>query len=291
MSIVATIFQLFKKTFTEFIKDNAPQMAAALSYYALLAIPSLLLIILSTFNLFLADNQSRLSIIGIVSDNVGPTGTEAITQIIEHLDQYSNQSTLASFAGIITLIIASTGLISHMQRSLNNIWGTNSDQHHSISYLLKQRFFSMVFIIVAGIGVFILFMANTSLVLLSYYISQILGTSSLFLNVVNSIISFGVLIAIIAGLYKYIPDGKMEWNDVFVGALVTAVLFSLGKYVIGMYLNYTTIGSLYGAAGSVLLLLIWIYYISLIFFFGAEFTQIYANTHGQGIITKAQNQK
>jgi len=291
MSIAFNIFHLFKKTFSEFIKDNAPQMAAALSYYALLAIPSLLLIILSMFNLFLADNQSRITILRIVSNNVGYSGTEAIKQIIEHLDQYSNQSSLASWVGIITLTIASTGLVRHMQRSLNSLWGSSSERYHLLSYIIKQRLFSILFIILIGITVFILFIANTSLSLLSYFIAQNLGTSLFVLNLISSSISFVVLILIIAGLYKYIPDGKMAWRDIFVGAFVTAILFSLGKYLIGIYLNYTTIGSLYGAAGSVLILLVWIYYISLIFFFGAEFTQIYANTHGQGIITADQKQK
>ena len=290
MNIATVTFDLFKKTFSAFVKDNASQMAAALSYYALLAIPSLLLIVLSMFNLFLADNQSRMTVIKIVSNIVGYSGTEAITQIIAHLNQYSNQSSVATWVGIITLILTATGVVGHLERSLNHVWHSPSANHHSFSYFLRQRLLSLLFIIAIGIILFILFIVNTSLALLSFYFADTLGISPFILNSLTFIVSFIMLVFLIAGLYKYVPDGKMAWKDLLVGALVTGALFSLGKYLIGIYLNYSTIGSLYGAAGSVLLLLVWIYYSSLIIFFGAEFTQVYASTHGQGI-TPSKHQK
>lgn len=286
MTIVTNTFNLIKMTFSAFIKDNAPQMAASLSYYALLAIPSLLLITLSIFNLFLADNQSRMTIMRIVANNVGQSGTVAISQIIGHLDQYSDQSTTATWLGTITLILTATGVVGHLEGSLNFIWRSQGAAHHSVTNFIRQRFLSLLLIVIIGIIFFILFITNTFLALLSYFISETLGISSIILSFVNFVFSFVMMVSLIAGLYKFVPNGKMAWKDIIIGAFVTGVLFSLGKYLIGVYLDYTTIGSLYGAAGSILLLLIWIYYTSLIFFFGAEFTQVYANTHGQGITTK-----
>ncbi len=268
------------------MKDNAPQMAAALSYYALFAIPPILLITLSLLNIFLADVQSQATVIETVQRVIGENGTVAVVQVMEHLDAYSNQSSIAQWAGIIMLLIAATGVGVHLQRSLNTLWDTDTKPHHSLLFIIRQRFVSFLFLLVMGVILLLLFIINTLLNFLGAYISETLGISAFVLDMGNISISFVAVIIFIALIFKYVPEGAMSWRDVFVGSLVTAFLFVLGRYVIGLYLNMSTIGSAYGAAGSILLLLVWIYYTALIFFFGAEFTQVFATVHGNGIASR-----
>lgn len=285
MNIVTVLFNLFKKTFAAFIKDNATQMAAALSYYALFAIPSLLLITLSLLNLFIADAQAKSTIITFASDTLGARNADVISLVIQHLDENSNQSIFAQWGGVIVLLITATGIIGHLQRSLDKLWNTFPSHSNSFQLHLMQRLVSLLFIILAGILFLVVFISDTALTFLNSYISSTIGMSTSLLNTTNHIFSFILMTLIISLIYRYLPNGKMSWKDILIGSFVTAILFSFGKYVISFYLDFSTVGSVYGAAGSILLLLIWIYYTSLIFFFGAEFTQVYANTHGQGITT------
>ncbi len=285
MNIVLSVGKLIQQTVTEFLNDNATQMAAALSYYALFAIPSLLLITLSLLNLFIADEQAKMSIINLSSELFGARSAGVISQIIQHLDENGTQSIVEQWGGIILLLITATGIVGHLQRSLNKLWDTFPSHHNTFQLHLIQRLSSLVFIILAGILLLIVFVSDTLLSFLNVYISSTVGVSTSVLSIVNHLFSFIMMVLIISLIYRYVPNGKMSWKDILVGALVTTILFSIGKYLIGIYLDFSTVGSVYGAAGSILLLLIWIYYTSLIFFFGAEFTQVYANVHGSGIST------
>ena len=285
MNIVLSVGKLTQQTVAEFLKDNATQMAAALSYYALFAIPSLLLITLSLLNLFIADDQAKMTIINLSSEMFGSRSAGVISQIIQHLDENSTQSVFAQWGGVIILLITATGIVGHLQRSLNTLWDTFPYHHNTFQIHLMQRLISFIFIILAGILLLMVFISDTVLSFLNVYISSTVGVSSSVFSTVNNLVSFIMMTLIISLIYRYLPNGRMSWKDILVGAIVTTVLFSIGKYLIGIYLDFSTVGSVYGAAGSILLLLIWIYYTSLIFFFGAEFTQVYANVHGSGIAT------
>jgi len=277
------IVYLFKMTLEEYIHDNAAQMAAALAYYALFAIPPILLISLNILNIFLQDAQSQSTLIAQAQGITGGSTTEILKFIINHLHQYSSQGNIAQWIGIIALVFASAGAFGHLQVSLNTIWDIAPQPGRSMMITLEKRLTAMLFIFGIGALILISFITNALLSKLGIYISDFIGISPFFLQTINMAVSFVGITLFITLIFKLLPEGNMAWKDIFVGSLVTALLFLLGKYIIGLVIINSTFSTIYGAAGSLLILLIWIYYLSLIFFFGAEFTQVYSNLHGKGV--------
>ncbi|KKQ36807.1 MAG: Ribonuclease BN [Candidatus Roizmanbacteria bacterium GW2011_GWA2_37_7] len=277
------IAYLLKTTFKEFVRDNAAQMAAALAYYALFAIPPILLISINILSIFLEDTQARHALISQAQNITEGSTTEILKLIIDHLHQYADQGNIAKWIGIITLIIAASGAFSHLQASLNTIWDIAPHPSRSVSRTIERRLSAMLFIFMIGMLILASFISNAFLSKVGIYISAYVGISPFLLQTINMLASFVGITCFITLIYKLIPEGNMAWKDIFVGALVTAFLFIFGKYIVSLVIANSTFSTIYGAAGSLLILLIWVYYLSLIFFFGAEFTQIYSNLHGKGI--------
>jgi len=277
------IVYLFKTTLEEFIHDNAAQMAAALAYYGLFAIPSILLISLNILSVFLQDTQAQSMLISQTEKITDGSTTEMLKFIIGHLHQYSAQGNIAQWIGIIVLIFTSAGAFRHLQVSLNTIWDIAPPPKRSMIVILKKRLTALLFIFGIGLLILISFISNALLSKIGVYVSNPIGISPLFLQVINVLAPFLGTTLFISLIYKLLPEGNMAWKDIFVGAFVSALLFLLGKYIIGLIITNNSFSSIYGAAGSLLILLVWMYYLSLIFFFGAEFTQVYANLHGKGI--------
>ncbi len=277
------IIYLLKTTLEEYIHDNAAQMAAALAYYALFAIPPILLISLNILSIFLQDAQAQSTLITQAQGITGGSTSEILKFIIDHLHQYSAQGNIAQWIGIIVLVFASTGAIGHLQVSLNTIWDIAPQPGRSMMITFEKRLTAMFFIFGIGLLILISFITNTLFSTLGVYISDLIGISPFFLQTINMTASFLSSTLFITLIYKLLPEGNMAWKDVFIGSLVTALLFLLGKYIIGLIIINNTFSTIYGAAGSLLILLIWIYYLSLIFFFGAEFTQVYSRLHGKGV--------
>ncbi|PJE61586.1 hypothetical protein COU87_03795 [Candidatus Roizmanbacteria bacterium CG10_big_fil_rev_8_21_14_0_10_39_12] len=277
------IIYLFKTTTEEFVHDNATQMAAALAYYALFAFPSILLISINILSIFLEDIDVQTTLIGQAQRITGGSTSEILRLMVDHLHQYSELGNTAQWIGIIVLIIAASGALGHLQVSLNTIW--NIAPHPSRSFLmtLRRRFVATFFIGAIGILVLAAFIFNTLINKVGFQISGLVGLSPFFLQSMNILISFVGITVFITLIYKLIPEGDMAWKDIFIGALVSAFLFILGKYVIGLIMTNNSFSTIYGAAGSLLILLIWVYYLSLIFFFGAEFTQVYSHLYGKGV--------
>ncbi|WP_378175569.1 YihY/virulence factor BrkB family protein [Aquimarina sp. SS2-1] len=264
--------------------DNEPfQMSAAVSYYALFSFPALLIIIIQTTGLFYEKQEVKGKIIREIGEVLGSDASKTVEAMLKNaIDQ--EQSTLVIIIGIITLLYGATGMFIALQKSLNTIWKVKPKPKSEILKMIKDRIFSLGLILMIG------FLLLTSLVLtalitattewIGQHFPDFIVSAIKALNFIFSLILTTVLFALI---FKILPDVKIRWKDVWLGAFVTTVLFSIGKSALGIYFGTVNPGSTFGAAGSVILILLWVSYSSLILFFGAEFTRVLASKYGSGI--------
>jgi membrane protein len=275
---ITAIWQLFKEAFTEWNEDKPFELAAALSYYTLFSLAPLLVIAIAVAGLFFGHEASQNQIVGAIQGIVGRQSAEAIQEMIKNASALGS-GLLATLLGIVTLLIGAGGVVGQLQDSLNTIWGVAPKPGLGLVGLLRARFLSLA--LVLGIGFLLLVSLVVSAALTAAF--QVVGGESGLWHAVELLVSLGVITLLFALIYKLLPDVHMAWKDVVVGAAVTALLFMLGKFLIGLYIGRSGVESAYGAAGSLVIILLWVYYSALIFFFGAEFTQVYANTYGAGV--------
>lgn len=274
----------FKKSISDFIDDNAIKLSASLSYYTIFSLPPVLIIIIALCGTFFGREAVQGTIYGQISGLVGTNAALQIQDMIRNVE-LSKDTTLATTLSIITLIIGATGVFAEIQDSINYIWSIKAKPKRGWVKMLVNRLLSFSMIISVGFLLLVSLIVNTVLDVFSNrlqnYFPEI--TVSLF-YVLNLAIVFIVISILFAIIFKVLPDGKVQWRDAFKGASFTAILFMLGKFGIGAYLGSSNIGSTYGAAGSIVLILLWVYYSSIILFFGAEFTKVYANMYGSKIV-------
>ena len=274
------VWQLLKTTFKEWQEDEASLLAAALSYYTAVSMAPLLVVVIVAAG-FVLNNQdtARQELLSQIQSAVGAQGTEFVATIIENADQPTT-GTIAGLLSIATLLWGSTNLFSQLQGSLNKIWDVER-KAGSIWTTIRERFLS--FTLVLGIGFLLLVSLILSAVLsvLGNLFTGLLPGGEFLWQVINFLISFGVITLLFGLIYKILPDAEIAWRDVWWGAAATALLFTIGKQLLGLYL--ANAGSSYGAAGSVVVFLLWVYYSAQILFLGAEFTQVYATRYGKGI--------
>lgn len=262
------------ETFDQFIDDKGFKMSAALSFYAAFSLGPLLLIVISVAGIFYGEEAARGEISKQITYLIGKDGAEMIQTIVKGA---SNKVT-GIFAGIVSLIFLILGSIAvflELQESLNTIWGIESRPGRGIWGFLKNRLVSFSMVVATGFLLMVSLIIN-SIIYLTYnflgnYFDIILPAS----EAVNIISSFIVITLLFAMIFKYLPDAIISWKYVWLGAVLTSVLFSIGKYFIGLYLGNSSYGSTYGAAASIVILFIWIYYSGIILYLGAEFTQIF----------------
>jgi membrane protein len=283
---LTAIWNLLTDTFTEWNEDKPFQLAAALSYYTLFSLAPLLIIAIAVAGLVFGHEATQQQIVGTLQGLVGPQGAQAIQALIQNASKPSS-GILATILGLVTLLLGAGGVVGQLQDSLNTIWGVAPKPGLGLMGLVRARFFS--FGLVLGIG-FLLLVSLVASAALSGFLHFVAGASagkSFVWHGVEFLVSFGLTTLLFALIYKVLPDVHMAWKDVGIGAAMTALLFTLGKFLIGLYLGHSGVSSAYGAAGSLIVVLLWVYYSALIFFFGAEFTQVYANTHGAGVTPDA----
>ncbi len=276
------IWGLIKDTFSAWGEDKAAQLAAALSYYAIFSLAPLLIVLIAIAGIFLGNQAAQNQIVIHIQGAIGKNGAEFIQNMIKNA-RNTNAGIVATVIGIITLLLGATGLFGQLQNTMNEIWDVPEREGGGIMGMVKQRF--MAFVMILGIGlIFLLTLgANAAVLAISKFASGLFPGISILWQIVNIVVSFAIITLVFALVFKVVPDVEIHWHDVWLGAFVTALLFSLGKYLIGLYLSNASVGSTYGAAGSLVVLLLWIYYSAQIFFFGAEFTQVYANRYGSKI--------
>ena len=276
-------WELLKNTAVEWWNDNTFRLAAALAFYTIFSVAPVLLIAVGAASLVFSRETAVNQVVAEMQRLIGQQGAGAIRQVLES-SAGLGKGVWAITVGIVTLLFGATIVFAELQSALNHIWGVKSEVRRGLILdLVLDRLRS--FSIALGVGFLLLvsLVLSAALTGLQDYLTSWMPSAPWFWQAGNITISFFVVALLFAMIYKYLPDVQIEWRDVWIGALVTSILFESGKYLISIYLGHTAIGSAFGAAGSFAVLLIWIYYSALISFFGAEFTQVYAQRHGRQI--------
>ncbi|PRY10887.1 membrane protein [Pontibacter ummariensis] len=279
-------FSLIKTSASEFMENNSLLLAAALAFNAIFSIPPLLVIIIRAAGFFLGEKAISGELSNQISSAIGPNAAKEIETIIQNAHQ-SESSGLAFWIGLGTLIFASTTFFATLQQSLNTVWNLKPKPSSGILQMVKVRLFSFGIVLSIALLMLVSLLLSTVISILSDYLSSIFpDIGVVVIQLVDILLSVGIITALFALIFHYLPDAIIRWRDVWVGALITAVLFTIGKVLIGWFIGTSSPGSAYGAAGSMVVILVWIYYTSLIVLFGAEFTQQYANAFGQRVHPK-----
>ena len=259
------VFDLFKKTWSEFSADKAQRLAAALAYYTLFSIAPLLLIAIAIAGLVFGRSQAQAQIVSQIRGVTGDEGAKAIAEMLTSAGK-PKSGILAIIIGVVTLLLGATGVFGQLKDALNTIWDVPAKKSGGILFMIKERFLS--FTMVLGVGF---------LLLVSLVIDAALSAiGNALWQPLQLLVSLAVITVLFAMMFRFLPDVRVEWRDVWFGAAFTAFLFVLGKFALGLYLGRSAIVSSYGAAGSLVVLLVWIFWSSNILFFGAEFTKVYA---------------
>ena len=273
------VLGLFKKSFKDFIDDDCMDSAAALSYYTIFSLPAVLVLLLLLVSWVMDPNDVRGGLESQMQSLMGPSAGEQVKTIIEESEQRPSNGLIPTLLGLAGLIFGATGAFGQLQKTLNRTWDVEPDPNQGgIKAFLSKRVFSLGIILVVAFMLLVSLVISTALSGVSDRLGSFLpeGLSGPVLHVINLVISLGAITLLFAAMFKVLPDAKISWRSVWVGATVTAVLFVIGKFLIGLYLGKSNPGEAYGAAGSLAVLLLWVYYSSLIVLFGAEFTETWA---------------
>ena len=281
------MLNLVKDTFREWREDGANRLAAALAYYTTFSLAPLLVLIIAIAGLAGGREAAQTQTMAQVEDLLGAEGREFVQGMIESASRPST-GWVATFLGAVTLLFGALGVFGELQNSLNTIWEVKPKPAKSPLDGIKRFVFRRLlsFTMVLGIGFLLLASLVVSAAVSAFgeYIGTRWPMADFWLGLINFTVSFLVITLLFGMIFKFLPEIKIAWKDVWLGAAVTSVLFSLGKFLIGLYLGRSEVGNTFGAAGSLAILLIWIYYSAQILFFGAEFTQVYANRYGSKIV-------
>jgi membrane protein len=274
-----TTFRLLMATYSEWTKDKVPRMGAALAYYTIFSLAPLLVIAIAIAGIAFGVKAAQGEITGQIQGLIGVDGAKAVQTMIQSAHKPAHGA-IASVIGVLALLVGASGVFSEMQDALNGIWHVIPDDKSGVWNFAKTRFLS--FGMVLGIGFLLLVSLLLSAVLaaLAKYVGGILPVPAVFLHSVDFLFSLLFITVLFAMIFKLLPNIKLAWSDVWVGAALTSLLFTAGKFVIGFYIGKSVSVSAYGAAGSLIIVVAWIYYSALLLYFGAEFTRVYTNTMG-----------
>ena len=279
-----SIWNFVKDVFEKFIDDKAPKLGAALSFYTLFSLAPLLIISISVAGSIFGRRAARGEIVGQIKSFVGEEGARVVQTALRNA-HLAHESGIALIISIVTLIIGSTIVFVDLQESLDMVWKVKPKPGRSmIKGLLKDRLRSFIVVVGTGFLLLLSLIASTVISSINDYVSeQFFELPIYYLELSNLLVSLFIVFLLFMMVFKFLPDVNIRWRHVWVGALVTAVLFGLGKYLIGLYLGTSTLSSTYGAAGSLVVVLLWVYYSTQILFLGAEFTEVYVEKYGDGI--------
>jgi membrane protein len=280
--VFGNVFSLLKQTFQEWLQDKAPQLGAALAYYTVFSLAPLILVLLAIIGVLFRDDPAGAwdKITQQISYFLDPSAMQLVQNIAQKASQ-PGKSTIATVIGITLAVFGASGVFGQLQDALNTIWGVKAKPARGIWGFLRARFLS--FAMVAGICFLLLVSLAIEALLkgFSRYVQSMLPGGIVIAVTVYLVFDFAIVALLFAMIFKFLPDVKIQWRDVWIGAFMTAILFGIGKWLLGLYLSSGVAGSAYGAASSLITLLLWVYYSSQILLFGAEFTQVYAARAGR----------
>jgi membrane protein len=278
-----TFWKVIVATFMGFINDNGLKLSASLAYYTVFSLAPLIILVISISSLVLRHYSFNDALYGQMSQFIGHDATLQLQATVKHL-QLSGKTGIALLAGIFVLLLGASSMFVEIQDSLNIIWRVKAKPKKGWLKWLQNRFLSFSLIIALGFLLLVSLIIDLVIKALSTRLEHFLPyvTVTIF-DLINLAVTLLVISALFGIIFKFLPDAKIKWKDVRSGAIFTALLFMLGQYLIGLYIQYTAQGSAYGAAGSIIIILVWIYYTSTILYIGAEFTQVYAEASGSRI--------
>ncbi len=284
ISYAQQVWILLRDTYTEWSNDNASQLGAALAFYTIFSLAPILIIIVAIVGFFLGKESVHTYILGELSKFVGQQNAEYVMNTIN--SSYQAGSGLnATIVAIILILIGATTVFMMLKNALNTMWGAKRGSSR-ILQSLKDRIMSFLIVLLVGAFLFLSMVMSWLSSAANVYLSNYINIPFNLHGWLNYIISIILLSLLFALLYKVLPDVEISWGDVWMGGAITAILFTLGRFLLGLYLARSTVSSAYGAAGSLVVLLLWVYYSAQIIFLGAEFTQVYAKKYGAEIVPK-----
>jgi membrane protein len=274
-----TLFQLSKAAFASWQSDYAPSMGAALSYYTVFSIAPLLVIVIAVAGLVFGHEAAHAGIMEQAGGLLGENGAKAIEGMLASA-QKPKQGTLASLLGILAMIVGATTVFAELESSLNRIWKVETEKISGLWHFIRTRLLSIGMVLAIGFLLMVSLVVSTAIAVWGKYWAGWFEGMEVLLHIVNFLVSIAVITVLFALIYRFLPRIAISWGDVWIGALVTSLLFSFGKFLIGLYIGKSGVESSYGAAGALVVILVWVYYSSQIFLLGAEFTKVYAESHG-----------
>lgn len=280
-------WQILKETFSDFIEDNALSRAAAIAYFTILSLGPVLVICIAIAGLVFGQQAAQGAMVGQLQGLMGEQAAQAVQTMVASAGKHKS-GVWATIIGFVTLLITASGVFGEMQSALNFIW--KAQPKGGMSTILKARAASLGLVATMGFLLLVSLVVSAGLSALGEYLNTIMPGIKLILQFANILISFAMVSALFAAIYKILPDRRLDWADTIVGAVGTALLFTIGKTLIGLYIGSSAVASSYGAAGALIIVLLWIYYSSVIFLLGAEFTKVWAAHHGSAEAFQARAQ-
>jgi membrane protein len=276
----ATLKHLFATAYSEWSKDEAPRMGASLAYYTILSLAPLLVIAIAIAGFVFGNEAVQGRIVSEIGGLVGTEGARAIETMIRGASGQKSEGLFASLLGVLTLFFGAASVVVELRTDLRKIWKVPQSTATGIKAQIKQESFAFALVIGTGFLLLVSLLVSTAISAAEKFFSDLLPIPGVVLQTVNVLVSLAIFTGLFAVIFKVLPNVPVPWSDVWFGAAVTAILFSVGKLLIGMYLGRAGFGSTFGAAGSLVVVLVWVYYSAQILFFGAELTQVYAREHG-----------
>ena len=280
-------WQVFKLTFTDFSSDNVTQLAAALAYYVLFSIAPLLIVVIVVTGQLFGEQAVSGELYGQLEGYVGEQGATLIQEMVKGAYR-PGAGTVASIIAVATLLLGATGVMNQLKGSLNAIWDVEAPSGLQLSKLVTDRLLAFAMILLIGVVLLALIAFNMFISVAQTWTEQWIGWPPAAVHWANNLASLVVVALLFAVMFRYLPDARVGWRHALAGAAVTSVLFTIGKYAFSWYIGRGAISSTYGAAGSVIVVLLWAYYASIILFLGAEFTQAHARAFGKPTGKRAQ---
>lgn len=278
-----SLYHFLKQVTVEFIDDNVMKYSASLAYYTVFSLAPMLIIMITICGALFGQEAVQGQVYGEIKDLVGSPAALQIQETIRNI-HLTKDTPVATIFSAIVLIIGGTGIFGEIQDSLNKIWGLKVIAKKAWWKLILNRLLSFSLIISLGFVFIVSLLLNALIAVIGNRLNNLLsGAGKIFIPLIDNVLSFGITSLLFAIIFKVLPDAKIKWKDVGIGAFITAMLFTLGKFGIGYYLGRSNMGTIYGAAGSVIIIMLWAYYSSVILYLGAEFTKVYANEHGTKI--------
>ncbi len=272
-------FSILRQTISEFNSDKVPRLGAALAYYTIFSIAPLLLIAIAIAGFVFGQDAARQQVFDSLRGVLGPNSANAIKEMVQNAAK-PKAGTIATIAGVVTLFLGASGVFGQLKDALNTIWDVKPKPSSGILSVLKDRFLSLAMVLGVGFLLLVSLVIDAVIAGMGHFASSHLPGGEALWQVVQQVFSVVIVALLFALIFRYLPDLHIAWHDVTLGAIVTSVLFVIGKFALGLYLGKSAVGSSYGAAGSLVVVLLWVYYSSQIVLFGAEFTQVYARERG-----------